>query len=727
MKITRRQFLKGTAAVGIGMALPLKFGVKSAQAYAVSMPLSKFTQRMPMFGARALGYPAGIPDIPLAAQAPNPYTGVDYYQLTAGVFRQQLHPALPNPTRLYGYADHTGKYAHLGGAVVATQGRPVRYTFTSALPATHILPYDTSIPSPGNGGSRQDRAAVHLHGGLVPWPSDGGPFHWQSNRANAGGLQVGASVIPWLWDGNRFNPKGGPNLVWDYYYPNNQSSRIMWYHDHAVGQTRLNAYAGVATGYIITGPDEAALGLPFGDPIAFQDKVFWSGPGIGSNDPHYLAFVPDAQAGDLWYPWQYDPAIWPIARGGTPPIPSAIPEFFGDTMLANGVVYPFHDVDQKTYRFRFLNACNARFLDLSFVQENGATGEPILLSNGKPAAAMVDVWQIGTEGGFLPTPVPLVLDGVPVQPFIMAPAERADLLVTFKAQGNVILYNVAGSPFPGGAPIFDWYLGNGKTPVPTTAGNGPNTRTIMRFQVSATVGATIPAPATIPVVSVPTVPDSANGGLMVDEGNIPAGFTYDSAPVELTLNEVVEPATFTSAGNTGRLLTLIGNRANPALLPFGAGGTYYFEPPTESVRYNTIRVWKIYNFTADAHPMHFHLFNVQILSRQGVNQNFLPKGPAVAPLPNEMGLKETVIMYPGEATTVAALVEDPMPPSLYPRDANGRPQVSVTAGKKTVQCPVPPSPRLAAAYGLTNHDEYVWHCHILEHEEHDMMRPLVAS
>ena len=84
-------------------------------------------------------------------------------------------------------------------------------------------------------------------------------------------------------------------------------------------------------------------------------------------------------------------------------------------------------------------------------------------------------------------------------------------------------------------------------------------------------------------------------------------------------------------------------------------------------------------------------------------------------------------MYPGEVTIVAALVEDPMPANLFPRDANGRPQVAVTVGANTVMSPVPPSPRLAAAYGLNNHDEYVWHCHILEHEEHDMMRPLVAS
>jgi FtsP/CotA-like multicopper oxidase with cupredoxin domain len=92
-----------------------------------------------------------------------------------------------------------------------------------------------------------------------------------------------------------------------------------------------------------------------------------------------------------------------------------------------------------------------------------------------------------------------------------------------------------------------------------------------------------------------------------------------------------------------------------------------------------------------------------------------------------MGLKETVTVYPGQVTIVAALVEDPMPPGLYARDVNGRPQVAVTVGANTVLSTVPPSPRLATDYGLTNHDEYVWHCHILEHEEHDMMRPLVAS
>jgi spore coat protein A len=322
---------------------------------------------------------------------------------------------------------------------------------------------------------------------------------------------------------------------------------------------------------------------------------------------------------------------------------------------------------------------------------------------------------------------------VPRQPFILGPAERADIIVDFKAAGNIILYNVAGSPFPGGAPIFDWFVGNRKTPVATAPGFGPNTRTIMQFRVSGTSPNTsLKVPATIPVASIPTTPDPVNGGLMVDAGAFATqfpGYTYNAAqvPESLTLNEVVEPAGFAQgvAGPTGRLLTLLGNTAFPAALPFGGGGIFYMEPPTEFVQYKSLRIWKIFNMTADAHPMHFHLFNVQVLGRQRVDKTFVPKNPAVPPLPNEMGFKETVVMYPGECTFIAALIEDPLPAPTYPRDGAGRPQVPVTVGGVTRNSTVPFSPRLQAQ-GV-NGDEYVWHCHILEHEEHDMMRPLVAT
>jgi spore coat protein A len=727
MKLTRRDFVK-TTAIGAAGIMAYKAGLRSGYAYAVSEPLRKFIQRMPLFGT----------DIPLAQPfTSQPYAGVDYYQLRAVQYSQQLHPAL-NETRLYGYADHTNNPKHLGGAILATRGTPVRLQFSSELPDTHILPFDPSIPTlETTATGRQDRAAIHLHGGLVPWPSDGGPFHWQSKDPSV----RGSSVTDWL--------SNGTSDTWDYYYPNLQSARLMWYHDHAVGQTRLNAYAGLATGYILQDDNDKLTNgilnnhpynIPFlGQPIVFQDKVFWN----DVNDPAYGAHVPGAKIGDLWYPWFYDPAIWPVAKGGNPPFTSAVPEFFGDTMLANGMVFPYHVVAAGNHRFRLINACNARWLDLSFVQEDPAIpGEVLVDKKGVPIPASVDVWQIGTEGGFLPQRVQLVAAGVPLQPFLLGPAERADIIVDFKAAGNVILYNVAGSPFPGGAPIFDWYIGNKNLPTVITPGFGPNTRTIMQFRVDVTLTPPIPMtiPSALPGVTIPTVPDLKNGGLLVDQAALAAqfpGFAYDQVPVDVSLNEVVEPATFnTLQQNTGRLLTLIGSTADPTLLPFGSYGTYYFEKPTEIVTYNTVRIWRIFNFTADAHPMHFHLFNVQILARQNANKNFRVTGKAVMPLPNEMGLKETVTVYPGQVTIVAALIEDPLPekdplnpngPIIYPRDNNKRPQVPVTVGGATTYSTVPFSRRLAAAPYNMQADEYVWHCHILEHEEHDMMRPLVAS
>ena len=114
-------------------------------------------------------------------------------------------------------------------------------------------------------------------------------------------------------------------------------------------------------------------------------------------------------------------------------------------------------------------------------------------------------------------------------------------------------------------------------------------------------------------------------------------------------------------------------------------------------------MWEIYNTTGDVHPMHFHLVNVQVINRQpfavksfnGVPANFT--GPATPPDQNEVGWKETVKMFPGTVTRIIMQFNLPSVPFA-----------------------VPPSPR-------TGGNEYVWHCHILEHEEHDMMRPLVVT
>jgi len=737
MKITRRQFLKGAAATGIGLALPLKFGVRSAHAYAVSPGLTKFITALPLFGGGGFNDPTVASVDPLS-----PYTSVDYYRITMGAFRHDMHPDLTtyfaglgltySGTNLYGYADAAAAtlvHKPLGAAILATKGRPVRLKFTNNLPLTHIIPFDSTIPMP-NTGLRQDRAAVHLHGGLVPWASDGGPFHWFTPPDPVTGVVLkGASVVSWL-------PNNTGALTDDYYYPNNQSARFMWYHDHAIGITRTSAYAGLATGYLVTDSDETTLvagGLPSifhgatnDIPIVFQDKVFWD----PTNDPNYSLYVTGAKPGDLWYPYLYEKAIWRLqGNAKNVLIPSAIPEMFGDTMLVNGGVYPNYTVNYGVYRLRLLNACNARFLNLKFVYEDTVTaGEPMggyLL----PTPAPVKVTQIGTEGGFLPTPVLLFdANGVAqfLNPLLLGPAERADIIVDFTGVPTgkkVILYNDAPAPYPIGAPIFDFYPGAPKNPVVTQLGKSPNTRTIMRFDFSGT-GTQYTPPASIPVDVLPTTAAAGTGVLTLNTAAIGTHpyykyFTIMTGTRDLTLNETFDIY--------GRLMQLVGTTVP---LVKGTFGRAYLDPPTEQVQYGTIEIWRIFNLTADAHPMHVHLFNAMILSRQLFRvQSFngIPvfTGPARGPDPNEKGWKETLKMYPGECITLAVLVEGPLATTLAGGVINHKNRDVVVDGGFIVS--LPDSPRLATLATPVVGDEYVWHCHILEHEEHDMMRPLVAK
>ena len=227
--------------------------------------------------------------------------------------QDRLHPNL-SPTTLWGYnpavplgggAQHQ---RHLGGIIVAQRGKPIQITLTNTLPPKHILPVDTSANFP-DAQQRQNATTTHLHGGFTPWISDGGPFTWFTPDG-----QYGPSVIDKA--GNNLykllNPGLQPGQA-EYYYPNNQSARLAWYHDHAHDITRLNAYAGIASAYIIRDTFEANLrnlGLPdFVEnggreiPIVIQDKIF-VGPDILKNDPTWPG---PKEVGSLWYPHTYEP------------------------------------------------------------------------------------------------------------------------------------------------------------------------------------------------------------------------------------------------------------------------------------------------------------------------------------------------------------------------------------------------------------------------------------
>jgi Fe-S oxidoreductase len=300
-KIARRQFLKGTAIAGAGFALPLKFLVERAYPFAQSPTLiRKFVTTLPGLG------PSGANEIkqyiPLATKSTGTFAGLatDLYSLGVTNFDQQMHPDLGGKTKFFGYYDlKTGDKKYLGGVIVATRGTPVLLTITNKLPKKHILPVDPTIMVDPSGLTVGDlpnnRIATHLHGGLTPWFSDGTPFQWFTPDGQTG---VSFMNVPGT------HPKRGTAT---YYYPNDQSARLVWYHDHAIGLTRLNAYAGIASAYIITDAFETFLLnnglLPdlVGIPLIIQDKTFVPKK-IRDIDPTWKL----GSEGTLWYPHVYE-------------------------------------------------------------------------------------------------------------------------------------------------------------------------------------------------------------------------------------------------------------------------------------------------------------------------------------------------------------------------------------------------------------------------------------
>jgi spore coat protein A, manganese oxidase len=741
MAFTRRRFITTSAMAGIGVLAARKLAWAFGQS---PLNIRKFIKRLPSLGLNPLPANEDGMYVPVATPMARTITGprgsykVDYYKLQIAQYRQTIFNdsggtgTVISP-RFYGFQDITGGKAadakYLGGVIIAKSGTPVQLTVVNLMPNDHILPVDTTAPISGVGFGLPNRAAVHFHGGDVPWISDGGPFDWFSADG-----RVGSSFLNDVIPGALI----GPNTA-EYYYPMQQSARLCWYHDHAFGLTRINAYSGIASGLLIVDDFEESLinlhvlpSLPgylrYGIPLVIQDKTFWD----PNSDPLYPAA--GASKGDLWYPWQYESSRWsvgPFDPGKDPTALniSSVPEFFSDTMLVNGCPYPYLPVEPRHYRFRILNASQGRVYNLQLYYEDPAHPGEADLTNapGKPPRII----QIGTEGGFLRFPA--ALNNPPVQTaydqtgtqatnptygnviaynLLLAPGERADVVVDFSkcpVGSKLILYSDAPAPFPGGDDRNDYFTYDSAPPVVTQAGQGPNTRTIMQFRVSPfnTLGqGTKPDPATMGLLETLAV---AKAGI----NPLPSLPQYVLSALRklgvkerwLTLNEDFD--------EFGRLMQRLGTLTSTTPIQ-GGGGNWLGVPlesaPTEVVNEGDTEVWHIVNTTADTHPMHFHLVNVQVLQRQVFDSiNFVPGNPPVllgTPRPpdaNEKGWKETVRMNPSEVTSIVM-------------------KFSISK----VPFPVPNSPRLAAFTPPIKGAEYVWHCHILEHEEHDMMRPMVV-
>lgn len=360
--------------------------------------------------------------VPVAVADTTTYPGADYYEIGLVQHQTQLHSDLGATTlrsyvQLSSGANAVADAQYLGPLFIAQKNRPVRLKFSNLLPTgtagNLFLPVDTSIMGAGmtpNGMEMytQNRAVVHLHGGATPWISDGTPYQWITPAGETTSYIQGVSVqpvpdmpLPTLGDG-----------ITTYYYTNQQSARFMWYHDHALGTTRLNVYSGQAGGFLLTDDTEEDLInrniLPsgggvyrYGIPLIVQDKTFVPpADQLVKEDPtwNYLT-----ASGSLWFPhvympnqntnidcgcndmgrWDYGPWVWPPFNTGAglihgpkldpngsgwlipdTPNPSLVPEAFMDTPLVNGTAYPYLDVERKPYRFRILNACNDRYLNL---------------------------------------------------------------------------------------------------------------------------------------------------------------------------------------------------------------------------------------------------------------------------------------------------------------------------------------------------------------------------
>ena len=789
--------------------------------------------------------------IPIAVADPNTYLGSDYYVIGLRDYNEQMHSDLP-ATKLRGYLQlnttdpNVGVSQYLGPLIIAQRNRPVRIKFTNQLgigtAGNLFIPVDTTVMGEGAGPDndangnpinyQQNRAVIHLHGGATPWISDGTPHQWTVPAGDVNAhYQKGVSTqnVPDM-------PNPGQGSL-TYYYTNQQSARLMFYHDHSYGTTRLNVYAGEAAGYLLTDPNEEALinsgKLPnlggvyrYGIPLIIQDKTFVDANTVPVTDPTWnWGTIPGmAVTGDLWFPhvympnqnpadpnganafgrWDYGCWFWPPIQPSQlahPPItlpngtvvpgtpnPSMVMEAFMDTPLVNGTPYPVLPVQRKAYRFRILNACNDRFLNLQlyYVDPNDPNATEVNMvpavphlatdlnwpatwpTDGRdggvpnPTLAGPNIIQIGTEGGFLPSPavIPstpigynynrrdIVVLNVSTHGLLLGPAERADVIVDFSGVpdgSKLILYNDAPAPVPGFDPRLDYYTGDpcltdtGGAPT-TLPGYGPNIRTIMKFTVA--VGGTVAPAFDVNALStaLPVAFAASQPAPIIPEMTYPAPYTA----AKNVYSKIQDTnLTFTPTGGTPitvqmlpkaiqELFELDYGRMNSTLgveLPFTNFNTQttipygYIDPPTEIIQNGGTQIWKITHNGVDTHAIHFHLFNVQLINRVGWDGAIRP------PERNEMGWKETVRMNPLEDAIVALKPIAPTIPFSVP-DSIRLLDPTMPLGSTMGFSGIDPNTGNAVVGGVSNVMtnfgwEYVWHCHLLGHEEMDMMRPIV--
>jgi FtsP/CotA-like multicopper oxidase with cupredoxin domain len=595
------------------------------------------------------------------------------------------------------------------------------------LAAACTQPYAGPIPT-----------VVHLHGAEDLSQSDGHPDAWWT----PGMAKTGRAFIS-----NTYN------------YPNQQEATTLWFHDHALGVVRENVYAGLAGFYLIRdGRDTGAANNPITLPSGNQEVELM------------LADKQFDTNGQLYFPDSDNPANLNGPPGNPDKHPFWIPEFFGDVITVNGKSWPTLAVQPRRYRFRFLNGSNARFYIMQLFNQAGVDQH----QNGAAGPA---IWQIGSDGGLFNNPVKLAdpangnqqCAGSPMgnngdigagkNCLFMAPAERADVIIDFSGQAGktFTLKNFAVIPFPSGGPV-----GYG---APDATADG----LIMQFSVSQPLqgtdtsfnpaAANHPALRGTPIVNTKTItPNKKRQLILVEEEQDSANPDGPGSPVDD--GDPVESLVNNTKWN--------GNREGTTILVPGSVSNGRGVAATETPREGSTELWEVANLTGDAHPIHIHLIQFQVISRQqfdvdtyladwmaafpggtfngtsfpagvyipgfgpplnyttvnsagavGGNLNFdlakyTTQGacaggacPVRAPEAIDSGWKDTIKMFPGEITRIAM--------RWAPQDVPASGAGAAVSG----QDPFPFDP--------TTPPGYLEHCHILDHEDNEFMRPMLIS
>jgi len=604
---TRRDFIKWSAVGGAGLVAGR--GLWDGAARAATSPVLAVSARG---GPVASGLTPFLDPMPVLADYAVDATGGGTVRLSTALISRKVHRQLP-ATTLFGYlhpggpgAGETGA-SYLGPPIVARSGTAVKVRYANGLAPDDFLRVFT------NGGASylqfppfpEVRTMTHLHGGFVAADDDGNPFA-QPDAFRSGATQ---SVT----------------------YPNEQPAALLWYHDHYLGDTRMNVVAGLAGGYLLRDSFDTGSNPLLPGPIGVYELV------MVVQDRQ---FNPD---GSLRYP------VGPASANGP-----WIGEYFGDVMLVNGKIWPKLTVEPAVYRFRVLNGCNARIMDLRIATADGRALVPMVI--------------VGTEGGLLPVN-PARSTGL-----VMAPAERYDVICDFRRFAGRTLLMTNTTP-PG--------------PVSTPA---PPLMRVMQVTVKhkASSGApiSVPGPGSLP--ANPTVTELTSlGPPKLSGGSVAARM--------ITLNE--------AGAETPRW------KLNLNAHPYGDP-----RPVTETLRWNSVEDWYFVNTTGDTHPMHTHLVTFKVMGRYDYDAdgyaakygtaNGVPQldvstlrpfltSRLIEPGPDEAGLKETVKANPGQVTVVRARF------SL-------------------------PSTALGGAGKLIKPQKYVHHCHIVEHEDNDMMERMIV-